>query len=129
MYLNEAGLDSFINVEDTQVEGYYKHSDENEALSSIGYFENFKKVEAGEGEYKIVGDFSALNALKESNEKEYNTFFELATKAPEVFGISVEALIESKYYDADGELVTYSEGTPDEDAKVYAFCDKVLAYL
>lgn len=129
MYLNEAGLDSFMKcVEGTQVKAYYKHSDDNEALSSIGYFENFKKVEAGEGDYKIVGDFSALNAWKESSEKEYNTFFELATKAPEVFGISVEALIESKYYDEDGELINYSEGTPDEDTKVYAFCDKVLAW-
>lgn len=129
MFLDEAGLDSFLTcVEDTQVKAYYKHSDENEALSSIGYFENFRKVEAGEGEFKIVGDFSALNAWKESNEKEYKTFFELATKAPEVFGISVEAMIASKYYDENGELVDYSEGTPDEDTKIYAFCEKVLAW-
>ena len=50
MYLNEAGLDSFLTcVEGTQVKAYYKHSDDNEALSSIGYFENFRKVEAGRG--------------------------------------------------------------------------------
>lgn len=127
MFLNEAGLDSFLQcVEGTQVKAYYKHSDENEALSSIGYFENFKKVEAGEGEYKIVGDFSALNAWKESNEREYKTFFELATNAPEVFGISVEALIESKVYQ-DGELVEYT-GEEKMDTPVYAFCEKVLAW-
>ena len=129
MFLNEAGLDSFLQcVEGSQVKAYYKHSDENEALSSIGYFENFKKVEAKEGEFKIVGDFSALNAWKESNEREYKTFFELASDAPEVFGISVEALIASKYYDSEGKLVDYSEGSPDEETKIYAFCEKVLAW-
>ena len=66
MFLDESGLDSFLQcVEGTQVKTYYKHSEDNEALSSIGYFENFKKVEAEEGEYKIIGDFSALNAWKE----------------------------------------------------------------
>jgi hypothetical protein len=129
MHLNEAGLDSFLEcVEGSQVKAYYKHSDENEALSSIGYFENFKKVDAGEDEYKLVGDFSALNAWKESNEKEYKTFFELATKAPEVFGISVEALIASKYYDDEDKLVDASENTPNDETIIYAFCEKVLAW-
>ena len=65
---------------------------------------------------------------KNQTRKEYKTFFELATKAPEVFGISVEALIASRYYNEDGELVDYSEGNPDEETKIYAFCEKVLAW-
>jgi FtsZ-binding cell division protein ZapB len=131
MWLNEAGIDSFLKcVEGTQVKAYYKHSDENEALSSIGYFENFQKKQKEDGEYQIVGDFSALNAWKENNNKEYSTFFELAEKAPEVFGISVEALIKGAYYDSEGEFVWLdeSEDELDEGTKIYAFCDKVLAW-
>jgi FtsZ-binding cell division protein ZapB len=131
MWLNEAGIDSFLKcVEGTQVKAYYKHSDENEALSSIGYFENFQKKQKEDGEYQIVGDFSALNAWKENNNKEYSTFFELAEKAPEVFGISVEALIKGAYYDSEGEFVWLdeSEDELDEETKIYAFCDKVLAW-
>ena len=129
MWLNEEGLDSFLQcVEGTQVKAYYKHSDDNEALNSIGYFENFKKKQNEEGEYQIVGDFSALNAWKESNNKEYATFFELATKAPEVFGISVEAMINSAFYNEDNELVMLENEAPSEDTKIYAFCEKVLAW-
>jgi FtsZ-binding cell division protein ZapB len=131
MWLDESGLDSFLQcVQGTQVKAYYKHSDENEALSSIGYFENFQKKQKENGEFQIVGDFSALNAWKQSNGKEYSTFFELAEKAPEVFGISVEALIKSAYYNQEGELVWLDESQEDleEDTKIYAFCDKVLAW-
>ena len=129
MWLNEKGLDSFLQcVEGTQVKAYYKHSDDNEALNSIGFFENFKKKVNENGEYQIVGDFSALNAWKESNTKEYSTFFELASKAPEVFGISVEAMINSAFYNEDDELVMLENETPNEDTKIYAFCEKVLAW-
>ena len=129
MWLNEQGLDSFMKcVEGTQVKAYYKHSDENEALSSIGYFENFQKKQKDDGEYQIVGDFSALNAWKESNNKEYSTFFELAEKAPEVFGISVEALIASGFYNEENELVMLEDEMPNEETKIYAFCEKVLAW-
>lgn len=128
MFLNEAGIDSFIKcVEDTQVKAYYKHSDQNEALSSIGYFENFKKVKTDESEYKVVGDFTALNAWKTNNEKEYSTFFELAEKAPEVFGISLEGLINTGYYNSDEELVMVENEMPEEGTKLYAFCEKILA--
>lgn len=131
MWLDEAGLDSFLKcVEGTQIKAYYKHSDENEALSSIGYFENFQKKQKENGEYQIVGDFSALNAWKENNNKEYSTFFELAQKAPEVFGISVEAMIRGAYYDAEGQLtwLDESEGSLDSETRIYAFCEKVLAW-
>lgn len=131
MWLDEAGLDSFLQcVQGTQVKAYYKHSDENEALSSIGYFENFQKKQKENGEFQIVGDFSALNAWKQSNNKEYSTFFELAEKAPEVFGISVEALIRGAYYSTEGDLIWLdeSEDELDEESKIYAFCDKVLAW-
>lgn len=129
MWLNEQGLDSFLQcVEGTQVKAYYKHSDDNEALSSIGYFENFRKKQNEEGEYQIVGDFSALNAWKDSNTKEYATFFELASKAPEVFGISVEAMVNSGFYNEENELVMLEDETPTVDAKIYAFCEQVLAW-
>ena len=131
MWLDEAGIDSFLKcVEGTQVKAYYKHSDENEALSSIGYFENFQKKKKEDGNYQIVGDFSALNAWKENNHKEYSTFFELAQKAPEVFGISVEALIKGAYYDQEGVLQWLDDGDHalSEETKIYAFCDKVLAW-
>ena len=129
MFLNEQGLDSFLQcVEGTQVKAYYKHSEDNEALNSIGYFENFKKKQKENGEYQIVGDFSALNAWKESNNKEYATFFELASKAPEVFGISVEAMINSGFYNEENELVMLEDGQPTEEDKIYAFCEKVLAW-
>lgn len=131
MWLNEAGIDSFVQcIDGTQVKAYYKHSDENEALSSIGYFENFQKKQKEDGEFQIVGDFSALNAWKENNSKEYSTFFELAEKAPEVFGISVEALIKGAYYNQEGEFVWLDEAEDelDEETKIYAFCDKVLAW-
>jgi hypothetical protein len=130
MFLNEAGLDSFLEcIDGTQVKAYYKHSDENEALSSIGFFENFQKKKKENGEYQIVGDFSGLNAWKDGNEKEYNTFFELAEKAPEVFGISVEALINSGFYNEEGELVMLDNEIPEsQDTQIYAFCEKVLAW-
>ena len=129
MWLNEQGLDSFMKcIEGTQVKAYYKHSEENEALSSIGYFENFQKKQNEDGEYQVVGDFSALNAWKESNNKEYSTFFELSEKAPEVFGISVEALIASWFYNEENELVMLEKEMPNEDTKIYAFCEKVLAW-
>jgi regulator of replication initiation timing len=131
MWLDEAGIDSFLQcVQGTQVKAYYKHSDENEALSSIGYFENFQKKQKDNGEYQIVGDFSALNAWKQANSKEYSTFFELAEKAPEVFGISVEALIKPAYYNTEGELkwLDDAEDELDDETKIYAFCDKVLAW-
>ena len=128
MWLNEQGIDSFLKcVEGTQVKAYYKHSDENEALSSIGFFENFSKKKTEKGEYKIIGDFCALNAWKDSNEKEYKTFFELADKAPEVFGISLEGLISSGYYNDKEELVMVEDEMPDEQTKIYAFCEKILA--
>ena len=42
MYLNESGIDSFFEaIEGKQIKAYYKHSDENEALSSIGFFSEF----------------------------------------------------------------------------------------
>ena len=131
MWLDEAGLDTFMEcIQGTQVKAYYKHSDENEALSSIGYFQNFQKKQKENGEYQIVGDFSALNAWKENNNGEYSTFFELAEKAPEVFGISVEALIKGAYYNQEGDLVWLdeSEDALDEETKIHAFCDKVLAW-
>ena len=130
MFLNEAGLDSFLEcVDGTQVKAYYKHSDENEALSSIGFFDNFQKKKKEDGEYQIVGDFSGLNAWKDGNEKEYNTFFELAEKAPEVFGISVEALINSGFYNEEGSLIMLDDELPeDQETKIYAFCEKVLAW-
>lgn len=128
MFLNEAGLDSFLQcIQGTQVKAYYKHSDENEALSSIGYFDNFQKKQKEDGEFQIVGDFSALNAWKENEPREYSAFFQLSQEAPTAFGISVEALIQSKYYNEEGEAIDLDENTPD-DAEIFAFCEKVLAW-
>jgi hypothetical protein len=130
MYLNEAGIDSFFEaIEGTQIKCFYTHSDENESLDTIGFFENFEKRKKEDGEFQIVGDFSALNAWKESNEKQYKTFFELAEKAPEVFGISCSALINSGFYNSDGELKMLDEELPeDQETIIYAFCEKVLSW-
>ena len=115
-------------IEGTQVKAYYTHSNDNEALSSIGYFENFEKKPTENGEFKIVGDFTALNAWKEGSEKEYKTFFELADKAPEVFGISCSAIIKSGYYTDEGDFVELNEELPSEETKIYAFAEKVLSW-
>ena len=47
-----------------------------------------------------------------------------------MFGISVEALIRGAYYSTEGDLIWLdeSEDELDEESKVYAFCDKVLAW-
>ena len=87
------------------------------------------KKKKEDGEFQIVGDFSALNAWKEANEKEYKTFFELAEKAPEVFGISCSALINSGFYNEEGDLVMLEDEFPqNEETKIYAFCEKVLSW-
>tara|TARA_R100001463_G_scaffold126466_1_gene184185 strand:+ start:5665 stop:6573 length:909 start_codon:yes stop_codon:yes gene_type:complete len=117
-------IKSFLAAtEGKQIKAYYTHED-NEALDSIGLWDNFKIVE--DDEYtKLTADFSALNSWKEHHQAEYDAFFELAEKAPEAFGVSAEFTGETFFYQ-DGEAVNFSgqEGVDE----IYARALEVSAF-
>lgn len=113
----------FKATQGKQIKAYYTHED-NEALDSIGLWDNFQIIE--DGEYtKLTADFSALNSWKEHHQAEYDAFFELAEKAPEAFGVSAEFTGETFFYQ-DGEAVKFSG---QEDVKeLYARAIEVSAF-
>ena len=113
----------FEATKDKQIKAYYTHED-NEALDSIGLWDNFQIIE--DGEYtKLTADFSALNSWKEHHQAEYDAFFELAEKAPEAFGVSAEFTGETFFYQ-DGEMVNFF-GQEDIE-ELYARAIEVSAF-
>ena len=113
----------FQAVEGKKIKAYYTHND-NEALDTIGLWENFEVVE--EEEYtKLLGDFTALEAWKENNQEEFAALFELAEKAPESFGVSAEFTGKSVFY-KDGEEIEF---TGEEEAEeLYIRASEVSAF-
>lgn len=123
--IDEKSIESFLKaVEGEKVKAYYTHSPENDALDSIGLWENFQIVTEGEFT-KLKADFVALEAWKEHHKDEYDALFEMAEKAPEAFGVSAEFTIEKVFYNESGEEVKY-EGQEDKD--VYARAIDVSAF-
>ena len=122
--INEESIKSFFEAtEGKQIKAYYTHED-NEALDSIGLWDNFQVIE--DGEYtKLTADFSALNSWKEHHQAEYDAFFELAEKAPEAFGVSAEFTGETFFYQ-DGEAVNFSGQEGVEE--IYARAINVSAF-
>ena len=112
--IDRASIESFAAaVEGKQIKAYYTHSPSNEALDSIGLWQNFEIKE--EEEYtKLTADFVALESWKEHDPKNYDALFELAKKAPEAFGVSAEFQAKTIFYNEEGEEVEFSG---EEEAK------------
>jgi len=123
--IDSRSIESFAEaVKDKKIKAYYTHSEQNEALDSIGLWENFQIVE--DGEYmKLTADFQALEAWKEHHRDDYDALFEMADKAPEAFGVSAEFTIDKVYYNENGEEEKY-EGQADKE--VFARAIEVSAF-
>jgi hypothetical protein len=113
-------------VEGKTIKAYYTHSPANDALDSIGLWSNFRIVE--EGEYtKLLGDFEALEAWRQNDTKEYQMLFELASKAPEAFGVSAEFSARAIVYEEDGKEKDY-DADQDANMEVFARAVEVSAF-
>jgi undecaprenyl pyrophosphate synthase len=123
--IDRASIESFANAtKEKKIKAYYTHDASNEALDSIGLWENFQIVEDGEFT-KLTADFIALDAWKEHHKDEYDALFEMAEKAPEAFGVSAEFTIEKIFYNENGEEEKY-EGQADKE--IYARAIEVDAF-
>lgn len=123
--IDQASIESFFKVvEGKTIKAYYTHSPSNEALDSIGLWENFEVKQDSE-HTKLVADFVALEAWKEHNKKDYDSLFELAEKAPEAFGVSAEFQGEYIYYDDEGNETKLNE---DDDKEAYIRASQVSAF-
>jgi len=125
--IDRKSIESFYDaVNGKPIKAYYTHSPANEALDSIGIWQNFEIKE--DGEYtKLTADFSALDAWKQNNKKDYEMLFELASKAPEAFGVSAEFSAKTIVYGEDGEEEEYQEGE-DDDVEKFARAIEVSAF-
>ena len=123
--IDRASIDSFFSaVQGKSIKAYYTHSPENDALDSIGLWENFEVVEEGEF-VKLKADFKALDSWKEHNKKDYDSLFELAEKAPEAFGVSAEFQGEHIYYDDEGNETKLNN---DDDKEAFIRALEVSAF-
>ena len=125
--IDKLSIQSFYDaVEGKSIKAYYTHSDDNDALSAIGLWENFA-IKEDEEYTKLTADFKALEAWKENNKKDYDMLFELASKAPEAFGVSAEFTARTIVYGEDGEEKDYQAGE-DDDVEVFARAMEVSAF-
>jgi hypothetical protein len=123
--LDAQSIQSFYDaVQGKTIKAYYTHSPSNEALDSIGLWNEFQIVE--DGEYtKLTATFQALDSWKQHHQDDYDALFELAEKAPEAFGVSAEFQAETIYYDEQGEAQKFNG---QEDVEVYARAVEVSAF-
>jgi hypothetical protein len=122
--IDEKSIESFYNaLEGKPVKAYYTHSPSNDALSSIGLWENFEIVQE-ENFTKLTGTFKALDSWKKHHADEFDAFFELAEKAPEELGVSAE-FVGTKVIYKDGEELEYVD---QENAEVFARATEVQAF-
>lgn len=125
--IDKQSIQSFYDaVEGKSIKAYYTHSEDNDALSAIGLWENFG-IKEDEEYTKLTADFKALEAWKENNKKDYDMLFELASKAPEAFGVSAEFTARTIVYGEDGEEKDYEVGE-DDDMEVFARALEVSAF-
>lgn len=114
----------FEAVAGKSIKAYYRHDPENDALSTIGLWEDFEIIE--DGEYtKLKANFKALDAWRKNNEADFMALFELAQKAPEAFGVSAEFLAKQIQYGAEGEELEWDGET---DGDVFARAVEVNAF-
>ena len=123
--IDEGSIQSFFDaVDGKQIKAYNTHSNNEGVGDVIGIWENFR-IEQSEEFTKLLADFSALESWRKNKEEEYESFFELAEKAPETFGVSAEFIGYGIQYNEDGEEIEYdgeSEGDVFARAKeVHAF--------
>ena len=118
-------IQSFYDAVDGQsIKAYYRHDPENDALSTIGLWTEFKIVE--DEEYtKLTANFVALDSWRENHADQFQALFELAEKAPEAFGVSAEFLAKQIVYGKDGEELEW-DGESDDD--VFARAVEVNAF-
>jgi Spy/CpxP family protein refolding chaperone len=125
--IDDASIQSFFEaVEGKTIKAYYTHSPSNDALDSIGLWSNFR-IHKEEEYTKLLGDFKALDAWKENDEKSFAMLFELATKAPEAFGVSAEFEARAIVYGENGEEKEY-DAEEDSNLDVFARAVNVSAF-
>jgi len=115
--IDRGTIESFYEgVKDKSIKAYYTHDDDNEALDSIGLWENFEIVE--DGEYtKLTADFKALESWREHHPDRFDALFELAEKAPEAFGVSAEFFAKRVMYSEEGEEIEWDGESEDVFAR------------
>lgn len=118
-------IQSFYDAVDGQsVKAYYRHDPENDALSTIGLWTEFKIVE-DEQYTKLTANFIALDSWRENHADQFQALFELAEKAPEAFGVSAEFMAKQIVYGKDGEELEW-DGESNDD--VFARAVEVNAF-
>jgi len=123
--IDQGTIESFYeDVKGKSVKAYYTHDDDNEALDSIGLWENFEIIQDGEFT-KLKADFIALESWREHHPDRFDALFELAEKAPEAFGVSAEFFASRIMYDEEGKEV---EWDGDESNDVFARAIEVNAF-
>lgn len=115
--IDRGTIESFYEgVKDKSIKAYYTHDDDNEALDSIGLWENFEIIE--DGDYtKLTADFKALESWREHHPDRFDALFELAEKAPEAFGVSAEFFAKRIMYSEEGEELDWDGESEDVFAR------------
>jgi hypothetical protein len=123
--IDHQSIQSFFDaVDGKQIKAYNTHSNNEGVGDVIGIWENFR-IEESEEFTKLLADFSALESWRKNKEEEYESFFELAEKAPETFGVSAEFIGFGIQYNEDGEELEWDGET---EGDVFARAKEVHAF-
>ena len=123
--IDHQSIQSFFDaVDGKQIKAYNTHSNNEGVGDVIGIWENFR-IEESEEFTKLLADFSALESWRKNKEEEYESFFELAEKAPETFGVSAEFIGFGVQYNEEGEEI---ECDGESEGEVFARAKEVHAF-
>jgi hypothetical protein len=125
LFVDNKSIQSFFDaVEGKQIKAFMTHESNESPSDVIGIWENFR-IEEDQEFTKLLADFSALDSWKRNHPSEFDAFFELASVAPNTFGISAEFIGFGVLYDEDGEEV---EWDGESEGDVFARASEVSGF-
>ena len=124
--IDEKSIQSFFDaVEGKKIRAFYTHDIENDALDSLGWFENFRIERVGEI-VSLRGDFVALDSFKEHQPEMFTKLFEMSLKTPELLSVSAEFLASYVEIGEEGEEQEITNF--DDSEEIFIRCRECHAF-